>query len=437
MMQNIQKRRKAAFNLIYLFRWEVGNESEANWAKINSSERIIRDKISNIKYKQKCTGSKKDIENNDSSNKIRIVNKEYVEPFFYYWICVDPSFSPKDVFEEFQNNCEIGIWKFLNPYTYEPTEKLCYYVRFDTKYTDKILLSKFHPLIQRKIIEVCKEYKQEYVDSIISPNNVSFYTYVSISEPPCNTSGRMKSLLKRFFKTNLPEIELEYLKKRRNLDKFPWSDGNFYALSSKTPPNKIFIQDNLESIQIPDKLDQLEHLVEQLRREIKEIHNFDPYELTSNMILMYKIQNMREFINEKNLLLNNSLIFEVTHKTETIPQKWGIVKCEHKDGFYNFVREMDQYIFESAKSAKILNPKQMKEVDQLHTFRIFASHDTGMSYNGRNVKIRQKVGDYFNELIGKQMPESKDDFLILQTKILFSIYTIMNEIYTEQMTNVN
>jgi hypothetical protein len=58
MMQNIQKRRKAAFNLIYLFRWEVGNESEANWAKINSSERIIRDKISNIKYKQKCTGSK-------------------------------------------------------------------------------------------------------------------------------------------------------------------------------------------------------------------------------------------------------------------------------------------------------------------------------------------------------------------------------------------
>ncbi|MCD4797398.1 MAG: hypothetical protein K8R19_00115, partial [Methanosarcinales archaeon] len=96
MMQNIQKRRKAAFNLIYLFRWEVGNESEANWAKINSSERIIRDKISNIKYKQKCTGSKKDIKNNDSSNKIRIVNKEYVEPFFYYWICVDPSFSPKD-----------------------------------------------------------------------------------------------------------------------------------------------------------------------------------------------------------------------------------------------------------------------------------------------------------------------------------------------------
>jgi len=60
-----------------------------------------------------------------------------------------------------------------------------------------------------------------------------------------------------------------------------------------------------------------------------------------------------------------------------------------------------------------------------------------MSYNSGNVKVRQKVGDYFNELIGKRMPESKDDFLILQTKILFSIYTIMNEIYTKQMTNVN
>ncbi len=261
MTNHLQKRRHAAFDLIYLFRWYVGKESEAEWSKINLHELSFNERIKNIK--QKCKKAQTDDENASFSNKIKIVYKEYIEPFFYYWICIDPSFSPKDVFDELSKGCEIGKWGFLNPFTYEPTDKLCYYVRFDTKYKYEILLPKYHHLIQKRIVEICKEYNQEYVDSTILPSNVSFYTCVPISEPPCYTARRMKAKLTNLLNTEIPEIREEFLKKVRDPEKSPWSAGTFYALSLRIPPDKITIQYTLDAIQIPDELEKLESLIDE------------------------------------------------------------------------------------------------------------------------------------------------------------------------------
>ncbi|MBU4490865.1 MAG: hypothetical protein KKD69_00170, partial [Euryarchaeota archaeon] len=46
---------------------------------------------------QKCKKAQSEGENTDTKNKIKIVYKEFIEPFFYYWICIDPTFCPKDV----------------------------------------------------------------------------------------------------------------------------------------------------------------------------------------------------------------------------------------------------------------------------------------------------------------------------------------------------
>ena len=435
MNDNIQKRSHAAFDLIYLFRWNIGKEKEVNWSKVNLHEFDFQERIRSIKHKQKCKNGRKESEKIDSSNKIKIVYKEYIEPFFYYWVCIDPSFSPKDVFDEFSNGCDIGKWDFLNPFTYEPTNEICYYVRFDTKYKDKILLQKFQYRIQKGIVEICKKYGHEYVDSKVTSNNVSFYTYVPISEPPCNTSGRMKSKLTNLFNTDILEIKEEFIKLGRNVKKFPWSRSTFYALSAREKPNKISIQCTLDALQIPNELEKLEKLISQLKNEIKDAHNFDPYELTSNMVLSYKIQKMREKLNEKSLFEGNSLIFEVTHRTETTPIQWGLIKCEHEAAFNNFIRDMHQYLIEATKSSGIFRKtKNITETDMLNTLRIAASHDIGMNYDGRNKKIRQKAGNYYNDLIGKTIPDSKNDFLKLQTKILLKVYSAMDKIIKEQMT---
>ncbi len=134
MTRDLQKRHRAAFDLIFLFRWYVGKVNEANCAKINQHEFAFKERILNLKHLQKCKKAQSEGENTNTKNKIKIVYKEFIEPFFYYWICIDPSFSPKDVFDELSKGCEIGKWDFLNPFTYEPTDKLCYYVRFDTNY---------------------------------------------------------------------------------------------------------------------------------------------------------------------------------------------------------------------------------------------------------------------------------------------------------------
>lgn len=433
MTYNLQKRSHAAFDLIYLFRWYVGKEKEANWSKINLHEFNFKERILNIKYKQKCKKSQVEGEDTNSSDKVKIVYKEYIEPFFYYWVCIDPSFSPKDVFDEFSNGCEIGKWDFLNPFTYEPVDKLCYYVRFDTKYKYEILFPKYHHLIQKRIIEVCKEYNNEYVDSKIVSNNVSFYTYVPISEAPCLTARRIKAKLTNLFNTEIPEIKEEFLKRVRDKEKSPWSAGTFYALSLRKPPQKITVQYTLDAIQIPDELEKLENLIDQLKKEIKDKYNFDSYELTTNMVLMYKTQVMREKLNEKSLFEGKSQIFEVTHRTETTPIKWGLIKCEHENAFYDFVRDMHQYLIEAAKSSRILKDRDMQEIDLLNTLRIARSHDIGMDYGGRNEKVRQKAGNYYNKLIGKTIPDTKTDFLNLQTKILHIVYKVMDRIFKEQI----
>lgn len=433
MTYNLQKRSHAAFDLIYLFRWWVGKEKEANWSKVNQHEFIFKKTILDINDKQKCKKSHKEDEETNSTNKVKIVYKEYIEPYFYYWVCIDPSFSPKDVFDEFSNGCEIGKWDFLNPFTYEPVDNLCYYVRFDTKYKYDILLPKYHHLIQKRIIELCKEYNNEYVDSKILSNNVSFYTYAPISEAPCQTARRIKAKLTNLFNKEIPEIKEEFLKRVRDKEKSPWSAGTFYALSLRKPPQRITIQYRLDAIQIPDDLEILEKLIDRLKKEIKDMYNFDPSELTTNMVLMNKTQVMREKLNEKSLFERNSQVFEVTHRTETIPIRWGLIKCEHENTFYDFIRDMQQYLIEATKSSKIFKGRDIQEIDLLNTLRIAGSHDIGMNYDGRNEIVRQKAGKYYNQIIGKTVPSNKTDFLNLQTKILHIVYNVMYKIFKEQM----
>lgn len=435
MKGDLQKRRRTAFDLIFLFRWYVGKEEEANWAKINQHEFAFKERLLNLKHAPKSKKAQSEGEN--PIQKIKIVYKEYIEPFFYYWICIDPSFSPKYVFDDFSKGCEIGNWDFLNPFTYEPTDKLCYYVRFDTKYKDEILLPKYHTRIQKRIIEICKNYNNEYVDSTILANNVSFYAYAPISESAFNVAKRMKAKLTNLFNTEIPEIKQEFLKRGRNPEKFPWSDGTFFALSLKKPPTKISIQYTLDaildSIQIPDQLENLENLVTHLKKELKEQHQFDPHELTTNMILMYKIQMMREKLNEKSLFDKEQHIFEVTYRTETTPIQWGLIKCQQESTFYDFVRDLHQYLIEAGGSSGIFKHKKIKEIDLLNTLRIAGSHDIGMNYDGRNENVRQNVGKYYNELIGKTIPTNNTDFLNLQTKILHLVFKVMDRIYKEQM----
>ena len=163
------------------------------------------------------------------------------------------------------------------------------------------------------------------------------------------------------------------------------------------------------------------------------MYNYDPYELTANMVLFYKIQKMREKLNEKSLFEGKSPIFEVTHRTETTPIQWGLIKCQQEQVFYDFIRDMHQYLVEAAKSAKIFkNVGEIKEIDLLNTLRILASHDIGMNYDGRNKKVRQKAGDFYTSLIGKTIPNDNLDFIHLQTKILHLVYQVMDRIFKGQ-----
>ncbi|MCZ7398716.1 MAG: hypothetical protein O8C62_03390 [Candidatus Methanoperedens sp.] len=244
----------------------------------------------------------------------------------------------------------------------------------------------------------------------------------------------MKAKLTNLLNTEIPEIREEILKKVRDPEKSPWSAGTFYALSLRIPPNKITIQYTLDEIQIPDEPEKLESLIERLREDIKNVYHFDSHELTTNMILMYKTQVMREKLNEKSLFEEKSPIFEVTHRTETTPIQWGLIKCEQENAFYDFVRDMHQYLIEASKSSKIFkNRKEIKEIDLLNTLRIAGSHDIGMNYDGGNEKVRQNAGKYYNELIGKTIPTNNTDFLNLQTKILHLVFKVMDRIYKEQM----
>jgi REP element-mobilizing transposase RayT len=402
-------------------KWNFGSPPKISIGKVNRL-------ISHVK--KVCENSKKLY--GYKTIKLKEFNTDLENKTCNFIVHPDPSYSVDKIIEIFDIYSEENRWEVLDYFTHESTDYISYCLGINPKYRLPILNYEYHGELQKFLIESSKKAGVTYIDSKIAVDNISIYISVPFNLKINTVIASIKAQMTSFIRKQLPTLfSSRYYQDEPKNNKKPqfWSSGTFISICKKEPPYLVHIQPTLdsyyESFEYKPDIKYIDNEIEKIKSEMIKELGIPEININRNMYLLYKIQKLRSKINESYYKKQSKYIFELTPRSEKYSNHWGIAQCKNKNLLDQFIRDTQSYIRESLFASNIINASDYEVLKIINALRIDVSHDTGMSYDSRtkdNIKI---ATDFYQDIIGKTIPECEDDYLFIQSKVLMMVLNVL------------